>query len=537
MLLALACACALLNAPTAGASLSDEIARYDVNAQQDEVPGGLVNGPDGKVWFSAAIFSSHFSYSGVVGNVSAADGLHVLTAPDEGGVGISDPLPTTDGHVWFITNTGLDVTTLRRVTTDGVLDAFNIGDSSGTYVRSISRGANAGVTSWVRGDGNPGPRRLLRQIDANGVASEQEIGMTAGRSLQSIALQPDGRYRLIETWPGDAPARTRVAIASMPANDPSDVTEHDLRDGINSLGATVNGPNSTIWMAIGFSGHPSHPSSIARLDADGTIDEFTQQLTPERDVDQLRVSPDGSIWFTEQDRFHSAIAKIDPSGTVTEYPQLPGMGRITQTPIFDADGAQWFPVSECSDSRCDAPAIGRFSADGKLSIYDTALPADHAISSCLLGTDGRFWFVERWHTPNYGRRFGTIDALDLTNLPEVPAVTQLPIEHQLQLVSVATESEPSLNELVAPIIEESFSKLSTRRVRGGGTLVASLQHATTGSRIRITWTSRKHRSVRNSTVEADGQARFRVPKQGGRYSVAISIGGAEIARGTVRVIP
>jgi virginiamycin B lyase len=125
---------------------------------------------------------------------------------------------------------------------------------------------------------------------------------------------------------------------------------------------------------------------------------------------QSAVTPDGSLWFTEE-RFSGSvtdfsggpakIGHVTPSGQLTEYPLADGNTfPVGQTPfVVGSDGDLWF-VEQVGGLDHTVPPheeVARIDATGHISGYALPFPAPvfylpQVTTPLVLGPDGNLWF-------------------------------------------------------------------------------------------------------------------------------------------------
>lgn len=118
----------------------------------------------------------------------------------------------------------------------------------------------------------------------------------------------------------------------------------------------MSGADGALWFT-----HQGTTKAIGRVTTDGTITEFA--LAPPALPRQIRVGPDGEIWFTDVGT--PAIDRVLPAGTIVSY-ALPA-GSVPNALTIGADGNLWFT------DRGTAPAIWRITTGGTVAPFSTGL--------------------------------------------------------------------------------------------------------------------------------------------------------------------
>jgi streptogramin lyase len=179
-------------------------------------------------------------------------------------------------------------------------------------------------------------------------------------------------------------------------------TANGRPDGITA------GPDGNIWFtefgvvcgeAANCAGQP--PGAVARLNADGSVTEFTGGVTPgfgsQGGPSGITTGPDGNIWFTEAPDLGGAVARLNANGSVTQF-VVPGFiasggpDGITTGP----DGNIWF-----TDLGVLGPGgVGRVNPDGSVTEFKAGVTpgftAGRGPAGITTGPDGNIWFTESW---------------------------------------------------------------------------------------------------------------------------------------------
>jgi streptogramin lyase len=205
-----------------------------------------------------------------------------------------------------------------------------------------------------------------------------------GGNLAGVAPGPDGNLWFISNY------------------EVGRITPNGHVDYFGSLsGGSANesitaGPDGNMWFVTGDLSSYSFPngnSVINRITPNGVRTSFTVP-TPQANVTQITLGPDGNLWFTESGAHK--IGKITPSGDFTEFTGSNGadfgeVNSITAGP----DGNLWFTTSR------GAGAIGRITTDGHATLFPLPDPPGNVVSlnnaglsSITAGPDGNLWFTE-----------------------------------------------------------------------------------------------------------------------------------------------
>ena len=343
----------------------------------------LTLGADGALWWIQP-------GTAAVGSIAPDGTITVHRDPD-----IINPVSLTagsDGALWFATGDRGpwgDVG-IARITTDGsvtryddpaIVDPMDLATGSDGAVwftdrsGSISRIDTAGAVSSYTGNGpsepyeiEPGPGGRLWFINAATdslgtvtVAGEVSIAPSSCvRSPRGIALGPDGA-----TWFTNSSFTDAQPFGRTIARLDDDGTIQEFTSPLLDIPTDiVAGPDGALWFA--------NRGSVGRITVDGAI---SRHVTNAGAI-SMAVGPDGALWFTGWD----SIGRITTAGAITTFPTAgvaPGVSDITAGP----DGALWFTSS-------GADVIGRITTAGTITTYPAATSR-----SIVAGADGALWFT------------------------------------------------------------------------------------------------------------------------------------------------
>ena len=155
------------------------------------------------------------------------------------------------------------------------------------------------------------------------------------------------------------------------------VTEYNLPSSQDVPGSMTYGAGGSVWVAVG---NPTSGASIARVNADGTMNEFP--VAGATSLTWLTAGQDGNLWFVDGQK----IGKMTPSGAVQEF-TLPAPSDGSSIDLSNAqltqggDGNLWF---------IGLGGISRIGADGTVKTFSTP---GTKISSLGAGSDGNLWFT------------------------------------------------------------------------------------------------------------------------------------------------
>ena len=255
-----------------------------------------------------------------------------------------------DGNIWF---TEFRANRIGSITPSGEISSFELG--GGGFPERLSGGPDDAI--WFT---DPAGNRLGR-LGMDG-ATAYVLLPTPQSGPAGITLGTDGNLWFTEH------AANRVGRVTPLGTVTEFVLPHK-----GSPAGIVEGTDGEFYIA------ENGGNRIDRISMDGRVVEFPLP-TPVRRPNDLTVTQDGSIWFTEiaTDR----IGRLT-SGEVAEY-ELPVRGRplgITAGP----DGNVWVTVPH-------AHAVCKVARDGRAEAF--FLPDRTRPGFIATGADGNLWFTE-----------------------------------------------------------------------------------------------------------------------------------------------
>jgi streptogramin lyase len=237
----------------------------------DIVPGYIIPGPDGNLWFTA---------NERVGRITPAGAITIVFGP----AGVPGPghfdailgiVSGPDGNLWFNRSNGerafLLGTAIGRITPEGVATYFELTERRPPNQIAAGADGNLWFTEFAP-DSN-----LIRQITTDGVVTDFSVpahpfDITAGR---------DGNL-----WFTLSNTIGRMTTAGA-------ITEFSIPTASAGPGAITAGPDGNLWFLETAS------NKIGRITTSGVVTEFAIP-TPASGLFGITAGPDGNIWFTEQ---------------------------------------------------------------------------------------------------------------------------------------------------------------------------------------------------------------------------------------------
>jgi streptogramin lyase len=279
------------------------------------VPGGLITGPDGNLWFTEYIGNK-------IGKVTTSGAFIEYTIPTAG----SHPYGIAagpDGNLWF---TERFANQIGKVTTSGAFIEYPI-PSANTHPLGITAGPDGNLW-FAESAGNQ-----IGRVTTSGTITEYPIP-TAGSDPIGITAGPDGNLWFAESA-GNQIGRVTTS---------GTITEYPIPTASNQPDFVTGGPDGNLWFVEGGS------NKIGKVTTSGT---FTEYPIPTASSDSFGITagPDGSLWFAEYNA--NKIGKVTTSGAFHEYP-IPTAGSGADQITVGPDGNLWF-TEEVGNN------IGRFN--------------------------------------------------------------------------------------------------------------------------------------------------------------------------------
>lgn len=303
------------------------------------VPGAIITGPDGALWFAE-------------------------NAPVRGTVYFSD----TDE--------------IARLTTAGSFAQFQIplaADFSeyGAAIESITTGPDGAI--WFVDFATDQIERLTPQGQFANYVIPSSYNNRDDEDVLGLATGSDGAI-----W-FTMPRSNKIGRITTTGS----VTEYQLSSTVESAiypAQITSGADGALWFTEGGS------NKIGRITTAGSVTEYSVP-TPNAGLYYIAAAPDGALWFTEA--ASKKIGRITTTGAVSEYPlSAPdnSVGRITLGP----DGALWFVTSTYNGSLYGSN-LGRITTSGDITEYPIfALQSQPTtVSGLVTGPDGALWLTDR----------------------------------------------------------------------------------------------------------------------------------------------
>ena len=287
------------------------------------LPGGIVAGPDGALWF-------YMSATNRIGRITTTGQISEYPIPipnasqlAQGFLGVGP-----DGAIWFTMNAP-EVNRIGRMSLDGRFSDYPIPTPNGGPF-GIAAGPDGAV--W------------FTETDAN------QIGRIAmdGRITEYALPTPNSRPLGIVGGPDGALWFTMVGTHRIGRITTSGaITQYDIPTPASLPLRLTTGPDGAIWFTEGAAG----VNQIGRLARDGAVTEYAVPwMGP-----GITTGPDGAVWFTGGNQ-GNGIGRLTLDGGVTAYP-IPTENSFPFHIVTGPDGALWF-------TELDTNKIGRIQIRG-----------------------------------------------------------------------------------------------------------------------------------------------------------------------------
>ena len=287
------------------------------------LPGGIVAGPDGALWF-------YETGANQIGRISTEGEISEF------------PIPTTnasqprqgflavgpDGAIWFTENLTFS---LGRLTTDGQMTETPIDLLVRNHVPNAAPNPLLGVTAgpdgavWFTG----AISNSIWRLDMDGKTDEFVLP-TRGATPGGIVVGSDGAV-----WFAELTANQIGRITTE-----GTITEYAIPTP-NSLTVRVTrGSDGAVWFA------EIRGNKIGRITADGEVREYA---VPDMAPVGITPGPDGAVWFTGYSS--NEIGRVTSDGVVERF-RVPTPKGVPYHIASGPDGALWF-------TEMDGNKIGR----------------------------------------------------------------------------------------------------------------------------------------------------------------------------------
>jgi uncharacterized delta-60 repeat protein len=289
---------------------------------------------------------------------------------------------------------------IARLNTDSSLDTtFNPGTGANDWVRYfflqpdgkvLIGGDFTGYTSTSR-------NRIARLNADGSLDTTFNPGTGANSSVQSLALQPDGKVLIGGDFPGYNGTPCNY-IARLNADGSLDTTFNPGTGANSSVQSLALQPNGKVLIGGLFTSYNGTPCNyIARLNADGRLDtSFNPGTGANSSIWYLALQPNGKVLtggdFTSYNgTSRNRIARLNADGSLdTTFNPGTGANSSVTTLALQPDGKVLIGGFFTSYNGTPCNYIARLNADGSLdTTFNIGTGADGTVHSLALQPDGR----------------------------------------------------------------------------------------------------------------------------------------------------
>jgi len=271
------------DAPEIGVVTPDGVVSYITEGfSKGSVPGVLVEGPDGKIWFTD-------TGAGGLGTV-ATDGTVIEYNVLQGTAKVA---PTSlavgaDDNLWFTETSGAEI--IKMSPSGGGIVTYSSGIPSSASIQAITKGPDGNM--WFTEAGLD----RIASISPEGSILEYGSGISPSAGLSSITAGPDGNLWFVENTTGKIGRITPQGV----------VTEFPTALSKTAAPFTIAaGPDGNLWVSEHFGGLVGNQTynRFARVTTYGAVTEFyadTANLTTPGPVTNFGIGPNNTLWFTQE---------------------------------------------------------------------------------------------------------------------------------------------------------------------------------------------------------------------------------------------
>jgi streptogramin lyase len=337
------------------------------NFPASALPGAMILGPDGNLWFGEGPNGKKIGRTtpaGVTTEFALPSVAEHLTVGPEGNIWYTDgsvgliklnlstepPTPTTvvaagglhaltlggDGNFWVLDTVG---TTVDRITPTGTVTKF--ADGPGTSLTAaIAAGPDNEVWYAVQGNNeeqdlqftgtvSSGTFKLTFEGETTAPITYSIIGGTLTSNVKNAlgALPKVGGTSNVNVTGGISPFRVTFV---------NKFVETDL-PLISCDGSGLEGTTPGCQMKLNRDGARQ---AMARMGPSGSVTDYSTGLNPKFKPASMSVGADGSIWFTDESTTEVfAVGRVTPVGAISEFSVPAGAFPVAIAP--GADGNVW----------------------------------------------------------------------------------------------------------------------------------------------------------------------------------------------------
>lgn len=281
---------------------------FNVPSGASSQPAGIINGPDGALWFTEAA-ANKIGRVTTTGSFTEFGGLSLGATPSLLAVG-------PDRNVWFAE---LGSSKIAKITTNGTIAEYPTLTAAAQPV-SVAAGPDGRIW-FIEAEANK-----VGVVTTVGTSMHEYTIPTAASRAQAIVTGPDGNLWFPENHGNKIAQITTTGTISETAIPAA---------GSAPVGIVV-GSDRELWFT------EETGNNIGRVQTSLLSTSVNSEFPlPESGSNPFLVAlgPDGNVWFTEF--AGNRIASITPGGAITEY-SVPTGSSVPYGLSAGPDGAIWF---------------------------------------------------------------------------------------------------------------------------------------------------------------------------------------------------
>jgi uncharacterized delta-60 repeat protein len=393
-------------------------------AGPDGIPLSIAVQPDGRVWIGGPFASVHGENRPGIARLEADGSLDPTVLVDVSGAGSVRALALgPEGRVViggsFVAVHGVSRHRIARLQDDGSIDlGFEnplAGPSSDVYAIAVQPDGRIVIGGGFTTVGGVSRNRIAR-LEADGRLDTSFLDGLAGTGsvgfnpVRSLAVQPDGRILIA----GRFTTVNGVGRNNVARLEPDGSLDPTFLAGLSGTNGDVYAlapqPDGRVLIGGTFTTvHGVTRHRVARLEADGSLDETFPDVLADELIFSIVLDPDGRIliggWFTTvHGASRNRIARLHGDGTLDAgfLDGLSGADSLVHSVALAPDDRIYIGGDFMTVNGVPRRRIARLEADGGLdtSFLDGQLGAANLVHEVDVQTDGRVLIGGRFSSVN-----------------------------------------------------------------------------------------------------------------------------------------
>ncbi len=380
---------------------------FNIGTGADGTVHSLALQPDGRVLIGGGFTSYNSIGCNRIARLNADGSLDATFNPGIGANSSIGPLALQpDGKVliggWLTSYNGMPRNCIARLNADARTDTtFNPGTGANSFVHSFALQPDGKVLiGGSFSSYNDIPSYRIARLNTNGsLDTTFKPGTGTDFFVLSLALQPDGKV-LIGGEFASYNGTPRNCIARLNADGSLDTTFNPGTGANSSIGPLALQPDSKVLIGGNFTSYNGTPRNyIARLNADGSLDSTFNPGTGVggvqfQEVRSVALQPDGKVliggFFTSYNGTpRNSIARLNADGSL-DTTFNPGTGTyVVNSFALQPDGKVLIGGFFASYNDTPRYCIARLNADGSIdTTFNPGTGTNGAVNSLALQPDG-----------------------------------------------------------------------------------------------------------------------------------------------------